>query len=207
MYVRYLTSTTISACANHVDWHLRASALDASWTNMETPQPRIWLGAHSFHCLQPHKTQLIMSVTGASSGFGRAVAEVALRNNEIVSVAVRNPETVSDLRKYGPDRLLVSTCNVANAEQIANVFSATRNKFGHIDVVLHSAGYAILGEIEGTPEQTARDLFDVNFWGTANVGKEAVKTFREQGSGGRLLNLSSVSGQMGLAALGYYSAR
>ncbi|KAK7441589.1 hypothetical protein VKT23_016581 [Stygiomarasmius scandens] len=156
---------------------------------MGTHRPRVWL------------------VTGASSGFGRAVTEYALYNNEIVSAAVRNPETLGDLgHKYGPDHLLVVPCNVASTEQITDAFTATKMKFGHIDIVLHCAGYAIVGEIEGTPEQTARDLFDVNFWATANVSKEAVKIFREQGHGGRLLNISSGAGLVGLIASGYYSA-
>ncbi|KIK53007.1 hypothetical protein GYMLUDRAFT_88498 [Collybiopsis luxurians FD-317 M1] len=152
-------------------------------------RPRVWL------------------ITGATAGFGRAVAEVALSQGEIVSATGRNLEALQDLKNiYGADKLLISPCDVTSNQQIVNAFAATITQFSHLDVVLHCPGYAVIGEIESTPEEVARKLFEVNFWGTAAVCREAVRVFREQGSGGRLLTMSSVAGYMGLPALGYYSA-
>jgi NAD(P)-dependent dehydrogenase (short-subunit alcohol dehydrogenase family) len=91
-----------------------------------------------------------------------------------------------------------------------NAFSKGIEKFGRIDIVFNNAGFGILAEIESTPENEARRLFDVNFWGAANVSREAVRVFREvnpPGIGGWLLNMSSGAGFLGLPASGYYAAR
>lgn len=96
-------------------------------------------------------------------------------------------------------------------EDIAAAFAQTIERFGRCDVVFNNAGFGILGEIESTvPDDQARAMFEVNFWGAANVSREAVRVFREANlpnSGGRLLNMSSGAGFTGNAALGYYSAR
>lgn len=151
-------------------------------------------------------------VTGASSGFGRAVTDVVLKKGDIVVATHRgNPSTLADLAStIGSERLLVLHCDVTCSEDISNAFTQTINKFGRCDVVFNSAGYTILGEIESTPNDMARILFEVNFWGTANVSREAVRIFREvnpPNSGGRLLNMSSGAGFVGLPGIGYYSAR
>ncbi len=66
----------------------------------------------------------------------------------------------------------------------------------------------MLAEVEGTPEEQARAMFDVNFWGATNVSREAVKFFREvnKPTGGRLINVSSIVGLKVAPALGYYTA-
>ena len=64
-------------------------------------------------------------------------------------------------------------------------------------------------EIEATPEEVGRQVFDVNFWGAANVSKAAVKFFREQNPpcvGGRLITNSSIHGIRPPACVAYYSS-
>lgn len=101
-------------------------------------------------------------------------------------------------------------CDVTIPEEIVTVFQKTIERFGRCDVVFNNAGYVVLAEIESTPEDAARAMFDANFWGLTNVSREAMRVFREvnvKGQGGRLLNMSSSQGFYGLPALGYYSAR
>jgi len=67
----------------------------------------------------------------------------------------------------------------------------------------------MLAEVEGTPEDVARRLFDVNFWGATNVSRAAVKFFREvnkPGAGGRLINISSVASLRPFSPAAFYSA-
>ena len=76
--------------------------------------------------------------------------------------------------------------------------------------MFNNAGYGICAEAESTPNDAARKMFDVNFWGAANVSREAVRVFREVNGhekGGWLLNVSSGAGLMGLPASSYYCAR
>ena len=84
-----------------------------------------------------------------------------------------------------------------------------KEAFGRCDVVYNNAAFAILSEIEGTPEEMARQIFEVDFWGATNVSLEAIKFFRDvnpAGKGGKLLNVSSMAGTTAVPALGFYSA-
>jgi len=67
--------------------------------------------------------------------------------------------------------------DVSKPQDITDAFAQAEIHFGRIDVVFNNAGYAIMGEVEGTPDDQARALFEVNFWGAVNVSKEAVRFF------------------------------
>ncbi|EED79409.1 predicted protein [Postia placenta Mad-698-R] len=148
-------------------------------------------------------------ITGSSSGFGRAVAEHVLRKGDIAVATLRTPSALADLAaRYPPSRLLVLPLDVTDAAQIQAAFARALEAFGRIDVVWNNAGYTMLGETEGTPDEVARKMFEVNFWGAANVSREAVRVFRDVNSprGGRLLQNSSVAGLQGYLLIAYYSA-
>ncbi|KIJ64081.1 hypothetical protein HYDPIDRAFT_91317 [Hydnomerulius pinastri MD-312] len=152
---------------------------------------------------------IVFVVTGASSGFGRAMAEHLLKQGTKVIATLRKPEALADLANhYPPTQLLVVKVDVANTEEITAAFAKAEEVFGRIDVVFNNAGQAITGEVESMSEKDARELFDTNFWGAAHVSREAVRFFREVNKpvGGRLFQVSSRLGLVGRAACGYYSA-
>ena len=137
------------------------------------------------------------------------MAELLLKKGEVVVATARKPEALDDLKAKYPARQLVTVkLNVDNARQIKDAFSRAKAAFGRIDVVFNNAGWSVMGETEGTPEDVARKLFDTNFWGAANVSREAVKFFREENTpcGGLLINNSSLSGATSIPGMGYYSA-
>jgi NAD(P)-dependent dehydrogenase (short-subunit alcohol dehydrogenase family) len=138
------------------------------------------------------------------------VTEVAIAKGDSVVATCRTPTDLSDLAKSTPSsQLLVVKCDVTSETDIQNAFKSGVEKFGRIDIVFNNAGYGILAEVESTPEAAARQLFDVNFWGASAVSREAVRVFRDlnpPGLGGRLYNMSSGGGLVGLPASGYYSA-
>ncbi|KAG2074953.1 NAD(P)-binding protein [Suillus decipiens] len=149
-------------------------------------------------------------ITGASSGFGRFMTEYALNQGDIVVATLRKPQVLSDLiARYSADKLLVLKVDVTKQEDIDEAFARTRSTFGRLDVVFNNAGYALITEIEGTPVDKARELFETNFWGATNVSRAAVKFFREvnePGKGGIILQVSSVGGFYAPPELGYYAA-
>jgi len=151
----------------------------------------------------------IWFITGSSSGFGRCVTELVLKNGDIAVATLRKPEVLAELsKKYPSDKLLVLKLDVQNKQEIINAFSEVEKKFGRIDVVFNNAGYSLVGEVEGTEEAAARALFDVNFWAAANVSREAIRFFREvnKPAGGRLLQNTSMVAIEGSPAFGFYSA-
>ncbi|KAJ8509381.1 hypothetical protein ONZ45_g8447 [Pleurotus djamor] len=155
--------------------------------------PRVWL------------------ITGAATGFGRLLTELVLENGEIAIATARKLEALQDLHgKYSSDQLLLLKCDVTKKEDVPSVFKDAIAKFGRVDVVLNNAGTAVLAEVEvQEQEDTARWMFEVNFWGAGRVAAESVRVFRDEnpaGAGGLLLNVSSGLGQFGWAAGGYYTA-
>ncbi|KAF8996901.1 NAD(P)-binding protein [Cyathus striatus] len=148
-------------------------------------------------------------VTGSSSGLGLSVVKHALSEGDIVVATLRKPEVLSELTtQYGPSQLLVVKLDVAKPDEITSAFAVAIEKFGHIDVVYNNAGYSFLAEFESAPDDLARSMFEVNFWGAANVSREAIRVFRDvnKPSGGRLLQASSGAGVTGIPTYSYYGA-
>ncbi|EIW75860.1 NAD(P)-binding protein [Coniophora puteana RWD-64-598 SS2] len=148
-------------------------------------------------------------ITGASSGFGRAMAELALKNGDKVAATLRNPSALDDLVALHPTgNLLVLKVDVTQSEHTTAAFTQAYEKFGRIDIVFNNAGLLTIGEIEAFPEDEARKLFEVNFWGAVHVTREALRQFREvnKPAGGHLLNVSSAGGIVGIPGNAYYCA-
>ena len=111
--------------------------------------------------------------------------------------------------KYSASQLLIAQLDVTKPTDIAQVFRQAKEAFGKVDIVVNNAGLVAIDEVEDIPDDIARAMFEVNFWGAANVTREAVRFFREEnapGAGGWLLNVGSITGIQPLPVIGYYSA-
>ena len=149
------------------------------------------------------------TVTGSSTGFGRAMTELVLAKGDIVVATLRTPSMLTELTtKYGKDKLLVLKLDVTDTAEVTACFAAAVKHFGRIDAVFNNAAYSIFGEAEAMSDATARAMFDVNLWGAIAVSREAIRVFREVNKpiGGRLLNVSSAVGIDPVLGLAHYSA-
>lgn len=152
---------------------------------MTAPQSQVWM------------------VTGCSTGFGRSLAEHLLDHGQKVVATARDISTVSDLADRG-DALLLPL-DVVNREQCTEVVTAAVDHFGTVDVLVNNAGIGYFGAVEETDDKVARLLFDVNFFGTANTIHAVLPIMRSRRRG-TIINLTSIGGLSGFAAVGYYSA-
>ena len=137
------------------------------------------------------------------------MVELILKGGDIAVATLRTPSTLNDLKQaYGDSKLLVLSLDVTDVEQVKSAFKAATDKYGHVDFVYNLAGYSVIAEVEGTPEEESRALFEVNFWGATRVSNEAVRVFREvnKPQGGHLFVVSSIVGLKPMAGTGYYSA-
>lgn len=137
------------------------------------------------------------------------MAELVLKKGDIAIATARNPSVLDDLKTtYSSAQLLTLKLDVSKPDEITSTFAQAKAAFGRIDVVFSNAGFGVLGEVEATPDGEARTMFETNFWGAANVGREAVRFFREENAtrGGHLINVSSQAGIHAWPGLGYYSA-
>ena len=149
-------------------------------------------------------------VTGSSSGLGLDITRDVLSKGDIAVATLRKPEVLNDLAaQYLKERLLLLKVDVTVHQDILDAFQQAKDAFGRVDVVVSNAGTALLSEIEGTPDNVARALFEVNFWGSTHVLQEAVRFMRDEnapGTGGRIFQITSGTELVGWPACGFYSA-
>ncbi|KAH9843767.1 uncharacterized protein C8Q71DRAFT_729992 [Rhodofomes roseus] len=137
------------------------------------------------------------------------MTELVLKNGDSAVATLRKPEALAELSfQHGAGRLLVLKLDVTKPQEIHDAFSEAVERFGRIDVVFNNAGYSMLSEVEGAPEEAGRALFDVNVWGAVNVSNQAVHVFRDvnKPAGGTLLQVSSLLGLYAYPTFGHYSA-
>lgn len=132
-----------------------------------------------------------------------------MKKGDKVVATLREPKVLSELAARHPERLLVLRLDVTKPTEMIAAFAASKEKFGRIDVVVNNAGFGVIAEVEGMTESTARDMFEVNFWGASYVSKEAIRFFREENKpmGGRLLQVSSSGGITPTVGFVHYCAR
>lgn len=144
-------------------------------------------------------------ITGASSGFGRALAEVALERGDCIAIGARRTEAVEQLAANNPERTLALSLDVTNAGSREKAVSATLKRFGRIDVLANIAGRGSLGAAEEfTPEQL-RDQMEVNFFAAAEMTRAVLPVMRSQGQG-HILQLTSIGGLAAFQGFGPYCA-
>jgi NAD(P)-dependent dehydrogenase (short-subunit alcohol dehydrogenase family) len=146
---------------------------------------------------------LVWLITGCSTGFGRAIAEHLLEKGQKVVATARKPGVLDDLRGKGD--VLILPLDVTQRDQCLEAVARAEEYFGRIDVLVNNAGIGYFAAIEETGEEHARRLFDVNFFGAANAIHAVLPGMRTRRSGS-IVNLTSIGGIQGFAAVGYYSA-
>ena len=148
-------------------------------------------------------------VTGGSRGIGRAICEELARGgaNVVLCYAGRAEaaqETVTACKDLGAKTLAVQ-CNVADEAQVKALMDAAVKEFGRIDILVNNAGITKDNLLMKMNEEEYDAVLDTNLKGTFNCIKHISRQMLKQ-KGGRIINISSVSGVMGNAGQANYCA-
>jgi NAD(P)-dependent dehydrogenase (short-subunit alcohol dehydrogenase family) len=157
------------------------------------------------HVASPQATGRVWLITGASSGFGRAIAEAALAAGDTVVAAVRRPAAVDDLTAAHPGRVAAAGLDITDGTRIPAVADEVIGRYGRIDVLVNSAGRALVGGVEETSDRELRELMEVHFFGAAALTRAVLPHMRERRSGA-IVQITSMGGRMSFAGVGAYSA-
>jgi short-subunit dehydrogenase len=141
----------------------------------------------------------VVLITGASSGIGHAIATFLSNKNYKVYGTSRNPKNTED---YNFELI---SLNVLNVDSIKSAVDYILEKENRIDVLINNAGKGITGSIEDTPTQEIKNVFETNLFGAIQVMKRVLPQMRKQKSG-KIINITSIAGYMGLPFRGVYSA-
>ncbi|MCQ2602295.1 MAG: SDR family oxidoreductase [Clostridia bacterium] len=137
----------------------------------------------------------IIVITGASAGIGKATAELFKQKGDKVYC----------LQRRKVDGFESMSVDVTDRNAVFSAMEDIYKKEGRIDVLVNNAGFGISGAIEDTTEESAKRLFDVNFFGTVNASQAVLKYMRENG-GGTIINISSVAAPLSIPFQAFYSA-
>ncbi|MGY1578279.1 oxidoreductase [Streptomyces sp. MN13] len=143
-------------------------------------------------------------ITGASSGFGRAITETALAAGDVVVGAARRPEALDDLVAAHPDQMEALRLDVTDTGAAEAAVRDVVERHGRIDVLVNNAGRTHVGAFEETTDDELRALFDLHLFGPAALTRAVLPFMRERRSGA-IVQMSSVGGQMSFAGFAAYS--
>ncbi|MDN6858863.1 oxidoreductase [Pseudomonas sp. CAN2814] len=142
-------------------------------------------------------------ITGASSGFGRALAEQAVAAGHQVVGTVRNEQARAELEQLAPGRIFARLLDVTDLAAIEPLVAAIEADIGAIDVLVNSAGYGHEGILEESPLEEMRRQFEVNVFGAVAMIR-AVLPFMRQRRRGHILNITSMGGYITMPGIAYY---
>ena len=131
-------------------------------------------------------------LTGASTGFGRALASEALVRGHQVALAVRNPESVADLVAAHPGKAHAIRFDLTKPADAERAIRETVEQFGSLDVLINNAGYGLLAALEETTDEQLTRNLETNFTGPFRLIRAALPVMRAQKSG-RIISLSAIA--------------
>ena len=146
----------------------------------------------------------VAMVTGAAQGIGRAIAASLGRSGARVAlcdVTESADEAVSEAGEAGFFR-----CDVTDREQVEATVKAIVAQFGSLEILVNNAGIAVDGLLMRTKPEEWDRVLRVNLDGAFNCAKAAARHLLKAKTAGRIVNISSVVGEMGSTGQAAYSA-
>ncbi len=149
-------------------------------------------------------------VTGATRGIGRAIASkmAGLGCNvafNYSSNAAAADDLTTELKKHGV-AVFAEACDVADTDAAADFVKRAKDELGSIDFLVNNAGITRDNLILRMKEEDWDAVIDTNLKGAWNFAKAAVRPMMRNEAGGSILNISSISGVVGMLGQSNYSA-
>jgi NAD(P)-dependent dehydrogenase (short-subunit alcohol dehydrogenase family) len=177
----------------------------------------MWHGAKGFRQLKARFNQMpipenkplenkplknkVALVTGAARGLGRGIALVLAEQGAHIVVADRDtPEnaagTCAAIEAVGR-RVRFIRADVSQETDVLQLFDSIESEFGRLDILVNNAGIDRVQDILDTSLEDWHAVLDVNLTGCFLCAKAALGIMRKQETGGRIVNISSITGQQG----------
>ena len=149
----------------------------------------------------------VVVITGATSGIGKALADVFGKEGAKVVISGRQFETLhsnAEVMTRSGSEVFVVPADVSKEEDCKRLVAETIKKYGKIDVLINNAGISMRALFSEVEIDVIRQLMDVNFWGAVYATKFALPyLLKEKGS---VVGISSIAGKKGLPGRSGYSA-
>ncbi|HNT93642.1 MAG: SDR family oxidoreductase [Bacteroidales bacterium] len=140
----------------------------------------------------------VILITGISTGFGKETASLLAALGHKVYGTVRSECDVAE-------GINLLTMDLTDHDSIRKTVRLVVEREGRIDVLVNNGGMHTGGPVETLPEEYIRLQMETSFMGMVRLTREVLPVMRA-GGGGRIINISSIGGLMGLPYQGFYSA-
>merc|ERR1712212_151995 len=160
-----------------------------------------------FDCLT-EMTKEVAAITGGTSGLGKAFVERFSRDGYQVVFCGRNEKAGAEVAEKHNAHFVKA--DVTKANEVDDFFKQIKEKFGGLHVLINNAGFCEnIGRTIDIPDENFVKMMDINTNGAFYTLKYGVKLMEETGTGGRVVNISSLAGLGGAAytaGAGHYGA-
>jgi uncharacterized protein len=148
----------------------------------------------------------VIVITGASSGFGEAIARRCAEAGARVVLAARSADKLERLANaLGEDRTLATPTDVTSDADVTRLVTATLERFGHVDVLVNSAGFGVLDRIVDAPLADLHEMTEVNLHGVARCTQAFLPHMLARRSG-QIVIMASLAGLIATINMGFYNA-
>ncbi|WIY59058.1 oxidoreductase [Bacillus arachidis] len=149
----------------------------------------------------------IAIITGASSGFGLLTTLELAKKDYFVIATMRNLDKRAELLSQATalhlqKNIKIHQLDVTDQKSI-HTFQLFLKELNQVDLLINNAGYASGGFVEETPVEEYRKQFETNVFGAISITQLVLPYMRKQQSG-KIINVSSISGQVGFPGLSPY---
>ena len=142
-------------------------------------------------------------VTGASSGFGQALAREALARGHRVVGTVRSDAALEAFEALDPVLAHGRLLDVTDFDAIDRLVAEVEENVGPVDVLVNNAGYGHEGVLEESPLEDMRRQFEVNVFGPVAMIKAVLPGMRRRRRG-HIVNITSMGGFITMPGIAYY---
>ncbi|MBC1906144.1 D-threitol dehydrogenase [Listeria booriae] len=136
-------------------------------------------------------TDKVAIVTGGASGIGRAIVELFLDKGAKVVLVDIKPDVAEIAEQIGKLRALGIQADITKKENVERVIATVSEQFGSIDIVVNSAGIALLEKAEDLPESYWDKTMELNLKASFLIAQAAGNAMIQQGRGGKIVNIAS----------------
>ena len=152
------------------------------------------------------KRQQIALITGSSSGIGFETSLLLARSGFHTYATMRNlgkSKEILDITKKENLPLRVLPLDVTDEESTQKAIDMVMYEQNRIDILINNAGYSLVGALEQLSMDEIKEEFETNFFGIIKLIRKALPIMRKQRSG-RIINISSLAGRIGLPIASAY---
>jgi NAD(P)-dependent dehydrogenase (short-subunit alcohol dehydrogenase family) len=148
----------------------------------------------------------IALITGSSSGIGFETSLLLARNGIYTYATMRNltkSQEILDITKKECLPLKVLALDITDEESTQKAIDMVMYEQNRIDILVNNAGYSLVGALEQISMDEIKEEFETNFFGIIKLIQKVLPQMRKQQSG-RIINISSLAGRIGLPLVSAY---